>query len=63
MCLLKFITGLLPIDSYDLLDYKPGDMVNVYVHEFEVQKGRDPFVLNKNGQVVKCNVRPIFAKA
>lgn len=59
----KFITGLLPIDSYDLLDYKPGDVVNVYVNEFEVQKGRDPFVLNKNGQVLKCNVRPIFGKA
>lgn len=59
----KFITGLLPIDSYDLLDYKPGDTIEVYVREFEVQKGRDPFVVNKNGKVLKCNVRPIFAKA
>ena len=59
----KFITGLLPVDSYDLLDYKPGDPVNVYVKEFEVQKGKEPFILNKNGQVIRCNVRPIFAKA
>ena len=59
----KFITGLLPVDSYDLLDYKPGDPVNVYIKEFETQKGRDPFVLNKQGQVLKCNVRPVFAKA
>lgn len=58
----KFITGLLPVDSYDLLDYKPGDPVNVYIKEFEVQKGRDPFTLNKNGQVLRCNVRPVFAK-
>lgn len=59
----KFITGLMPVDSYDLLDYKPGDPVEVYIKEFEAQKGRDPFILNKQGQVLKCNVRPVFAKA
>lgn len=58
----KFITGLLPVDSYDLLDYKPGDPVDVYIKEFETQKGRDPFTLNKSGQVIRCNVRPVFAK-
>jgi len=59
----KYITGLLPIDSSNLLDYQPGDHVSVVVKEFEVQEGKQAFVLNKHGKVVKCNTRPIFELA
>lgn len=55
-----YITGLMPMDVTDLLDYKPGDPVKVRIQEFEVQEGKDPFILNKKNQVVKCNVRPVF---
>ena len=55
-----YITGLMPIDSTELLDYKPGDEVDVRISEFEVQEGKDPFVLNKKNQIIKCNVRPVF---
>lgn len=56
----KYITGLMPIDAMDLLDYKPGDHIKVKIKEFEVQEGKDPFVYNKKGQILKCNVRPVF---
>jgi ribosomal protein S1 len=56
----KYITGLLPLDSADLLDYKPGDEVTVKIKEFEVQPDKEPFILNKNNKVVKCHTRPVF---
>lgn len=59
----KYITGLMPIDVSDLLEYKPGDPIKVRIREFEVQDGRDPFVVNKKNQVTKCNVRPVFELA
>ena len=55
-----YITGLMPIDSSELLDYKPGDKINVVISEFEVQEGKEPFIINKKNQIVKCNVRPVF---
>jgi ribosomal protein S1 len=59
----KYITGLMPIPATELLDYKPGDNINVVVKEFEIQEGKEPFVINKRKQIVKCNVRPVFAIA
>ena len=60
----KYITGLMPVDSNDLFAYKPGDPIKVTIAEFEVQEGKDPFTLNKKGtSILKCNVRPVFAKA
>lgn len=59
----KFITGLMPIDAMDLVNYKPGDQIDVKVKEFEVQDGKEPFVLNKRNQVVNCNTRCIFELA
>lgn len=56
----QYITGLLPMESYDLLDYRPGDHINVKISEFEVQEGKDPFIYNKQGKVVKSNTRPVF---
>lgn len=55
-----YITGLMPIDSSELLDYKPGDKINVVISEFEIQEGKEPFIINKKNQIVKCNVRPVF---
>lgn len=59
----KFITGLTPIDAMDLLDYRQGDPVKVKISEFEVQEGKDPFVYNKKGQLLKSNVRVVFELA
>ena len=56
----KYITGLMPTDSMDIFNYKPGDHVRVKIKEFEVQEGKDPFIINKKGIVIKCNTRPVF---
>lgn len=60
----KYITGLMPIDNSDLVNYRPGDPIRVTIAEFEVQEGKEPFTLNKRGNaIIKCNVRPVFRKA
>ena len=60
----KFITGLMPIDNSDLVNYRPGDPIKVTIANFEVQEGKEPFTMNKRGNtIIKCNVRPVFAKA
>ena len=56
----KYITGLLPLEASDLLNYKPGDSVIVKVAEFEVQPEKEPFVIGKNNKVIKCHTRPVF---
>ena len=56
----KYITGLMPIDASDLLDFKPGDPVKVKISEFEIQEGKEPFLYNKKGQLLKCFIRPVF---
>ena len=56
----KYITGLMPIDAMDLLDYKPGDPITVRIKEFEVQEGKEPFLYSKKGVLFKSNVRPVF---
>ena len=56
----KYITGLMPIDASDLLDYKPGDQIKVKVKMFEVADGKDPFVFNKKNQLVYSNTRCVF---
>lgn len=59
----QYITGLLPIDSANLLDYRPGDKLKVVIEEFEKQEGRPPFIYNKRGKLIHCNLRPVFKKA
>lgn len=56
----KCITGLAPVESYDLLDYKPGMEVKVQIDKFESKPDTAPFVYNKKGILTKCFVRPIF---
>ena len=56
----QYITGLLPIDAIDLLDYKAGDNVHVKLDKFEVQEGQEPFIYNKAGKIVKSNTRVVF---
>lgn len=55
-----FITGLAQIDAVDLVDYKPGDQVTVRIKEFEIQEGKEPFVMNKKNKLVRCHIRPVF---
>ena len=59
----KYITGLMPTDSMDIFNYKPGDHIKVIIKEFEIQEGKDAFILNKKGNVIKCNTRPVFELA
>lgn len=59
----KYITGLMPVDSFDILNYKAGDKIKVKIKEFEIQDGKDAFVTNKKGIVIKCNTRPVFELA
>ncbi|MBO5003833.1 MAG: hypothetical protein J6D03_00900 [Clostridia bacterium] len=57
------ITGLLPKNVSELVNYRPGQDIDVYVSEFEIQEGKEPFQTNKKGtKVLKCNVRPVFAE-
>jgi ribosomal protein S1 len=58
-----YITGLMPIDASELLDFKPGDQLKVKVREFEVQEGKEPFVLNKANKVTYANTRCVFELA
>jgi hypothetical protein len=53
---------LLPLAGEDLLDYKPGDPINIRIAEFEVQPEKEPFII-KNEEVVKCFTRPVFELA
>lgn len=55
-----YITGLMPVDKMDIINFKPGDEVTVYPAEFEVKEGCEPFVTNKKGDIIKCNTRIIF---
>ena len=57
------ITGLMPMDPNKLLDYHPGDPINVKIKEFEVQDGKDAFKTTRKGRVVICNTRPVFELA
>ena len=59
----KYITGLMPVEVSDILNYKPGDNIKVKIKEFEVQEGKDAFIINKKGKVIKSNTRPIFELA
>ena len=53
----------MPTDSMDIFNYKPGDHIKVTIKEFEIQEGKDAFILNKKGNVIKCNTRPVFELA
>lgn len=54
-----YITGLLPLDSSELVNYKPGTKVDVYVKEFEVLPHKEPFIVKK-GKVYRSNTRCVF---
>lgn len=57
----QFITGLAQIEAIDLINYKPGDKVNVKINTFECKDGCEPFVFTKNNKHIKeCNIRPVF---
>ena len=55
-----YITGLMPVDKMDLMNFKPGDEVTVYPMEFEIKEGQEPFVTNKKGDIIRCNTRIVF---
>lgn len=55
-----YITGLMPVDKMDLMNFKPGDAVTVYPMDFEIKEGQEPFVTNKKGDIIRCNTRVVF---
>lgn len=57
------ITGLMPVDPNKLLDYHPGDPIQVKIKVFEVQDGKDAFKTTRKGKVIVCNTRPVFELA
>lgn len=57
------ITGLMPMSPDSLLNFHPGDPINVKIKEFEVQDGKDAFKTTRKGKVVVCNTRPVFELA
>lgn len=59
----KYITGLMPVDEANLLNYKPGDTVQVYIQEFECIEGKEPFFIDRKNIIKACNIRPVFARA
>ena len=59
----KYITGLMPVDEANLLNYKPGDTVQVYIQEFECIEGKEPFFIDRKNIIKACNLRPVFARA
>ena len=59
----KYITGLMPVDEANLLNYKPGDTVQVYIQEFECMDGKEPFFIDRKNIIKACNLRPVFARA
>lgn len=56
----KYITGLMPVSADNLLNYKPGDNIQVYIKEFECMEGKEPFVIDKKNVIRACNIRPVF---
>lgn len=58
----KYITGLLKLEDSDLLDFIPGNTVNLRIKEFEIQPGYEPFVI-KNNKVTECHTRLVFELA
>ena len=59
----KYITGLMPVEEANLLNYKPGDIVQVYIQEFECMEGKEPFFIDRKNIIKACNLRPVFARA
>lgn len=59
----KYITGLMPVEEANLLNYKPGDTVQVYIQEFECMEGKEPFFIDRKNIIKACNLRPVFARA
>lgn len=59
----KYITGLMPVEEANLLNYKPGDTVQVYIQEFECMDGKEPFFIDRKNIIKACNLRPVFARA
>lgn len=57
------ITGLMPVDASKLLDYHPGDAIDVKIKMFEVQEGKEAFKTTRKGRVIACNTRPVFELA
>lgn len=58
-----YITGLMSVEQKNLVNYKPGDPIYVRITQYETQEGKEAFITNKSGKMIKCNARPVFEEA
>lgn len=58
----KYVIGMLPVSSDELLDFTPGLELNVKIKEFETTEEQESFIV-KNDRIIKCNTKPIFELA
>lgn len=54
-----YVTGMIPVDVDALVDYVPGQHVNVELVRFDTTDEQEPFII-KNDRIVKCNAKPVF---
>ena len=54
-----YVIGMIPVGADDLVNYVPGEHVNVELTGFDTADGQEPFVI-KNDRIVKCSAKPVF---
>ena len=54
-----YVVGMIPVDADALVNYVPGEHVNVELTGFGTVEGQEPFII-KNDRIVKCVAKPVF---
>lgn len=54
-----YVTGMIPVDADALIDYVPGQHINVELVGFDTVDGQEPFII-KNDRIIRCNTKPVF---
>lgn len=53
-------TGMIEMNPADLVNYRIGDKVNVYIDRFEWDPNKEPYERNRDGILTEVNLKPIF---
>lgn len=54
-----FVTGIVPVDADELINYVPNQRVDVELVGFDTADGQEPFII-KNDRIIKCQTKPVF---
>lgn len=54
-----FVSGIVPVDAEDLINYVPNQRVDVELTGFDTAEGQEPFII-KNDRIIKCQTKPVF---